>query len=82
MESFNPKEKPTFTCCFCKVDSYGPNWGNNPEPMAKEGRCCDICNSAVVIPARMMRAFNPDRFYHLKLHNAIKMKKLQRTKKK
>jgi hypothetical protein len=33
--------------CECEYD----RWGNNAEPV-NDGRCCDFCNWAVVIPAR------------------------------
>jgi len=38
-------------CCICgeEIDGYG----NNPEPVKSEGRCCDACNMKFVIPARM-----------------------------
>lgn len=30
-------------------------FGNNPEPVmpSKDGKCCDACNMAVVIPTRL-----------------------------
>lgn len=37
-------------CCICGTEFYG--YGNNPAPVKSEGRCCDRCNLAVVIPAR------------------------------
>lgn len=38
-------------CCLCgaPVGQYG----NNPWPLAEEGRCCDTCNFTKVIPARL-----------------------------
>jgi len=30
--------------------------GNNPEPIAEKGRCCDDCNETYVIPVRMAEA--------------------------
>ena len=38
-------------CCFCK----GPlgKFGNSPAPAATTGKCCDVCNFTVVIPARV-----------------------------
>jgi hypothetical protein len=48
-------------CCICgneiekKYTETGRMYwdrGNNAEPVA-DGRCCDSCNSAVVIKARM-----------------------------
>ena len=44
-------------CCFqgCnKVLKYG---GNNARPV-KEGQCCDGCNMAIVIVARIGQALN------------------------
>lgn len=38
-------------CCFCGCVIEG--YGNNPAPVKKTGRCCDICNYAVVLPARI-----------------------------
>lgn len=29
-------------------------WGHNPEPVKHDGRCCDKCNSEIVVPARIM----------------------------
>lgn len=49
-ESIDIKDK-TFKCCLCGKECTG--YGNNPEPLAKEGRCCDKCNSTKVIPARL-----------------------------
>lgn len=40
-----------FTCCICGEESTG--FGNNPEPVRHEGRCCDSCNRKFVIPARI-----------------------------
>lgn len=37
-------------CCICGEEFEG--YGNNAEPV-KEGTCCDSCNYAVVIPARL-----------------------------
>ena len=40
-----------FVCCLCgkKVKE----WGNNPAPLAENGRCCDKCNFTKVVPARL-----------------------------
>ena len=38
------------TCCLCGKRFLG--YGNNPDPLKREGRCCDDCNKALVIPAR------------------------------
>lgn len=42
-------------CCICgkEIESrYGWDKGNNAEPV-KKGRCCDVCDRTVVIPARI-----------------------------
>lgn len=38
-------------CCICGKKFEG--YGNNPQPLWPEGRCCDECNSSLVIPARI-----------------------------
>lgn len=43
------------SCILCGEELGG--MGNNPWPLAVEGRCCDACNRRVVM-ARMMRAVN------------------------
>ncbi len=42
--------------CGCEIAAVGP-WksGNNAVPVVN-GRCCDRCNSTVVIPARLGRS--------------------------
>ena len=42
-----------FRCCICGYRVGG--YGNNPWPVSIEpdARCCDKCNSTVVIPARL-----------------------------
>ena len=40
-----------YTCCFCGRPFYG--YGNNAEPVIKNGVCCDECNMKKVIPARI-----------------------------
>ena len=40
-----------YTCCFCGLPFYG--YGNNAEPVIKNGVCCDECNLKKVIPARI-----------------------------
>ena len=39
-----------YICCICGKRFKG--YGNNPDPVKEEGRCCDECNIKVVIPAR------------------------------
>ena len=43
------------TCVLCKQEFYG--FGNNPQPLAQEGRCCDTCNTDVIM-ARLMNVHN------------------------
>jgi hypothetical protein len=43
-------------CCICNKVLTG--YGNNPAPVKDRGECCDACNAAVVIPARMAGAEN------------------------
>ena len=43
-------------CCFCGKEITG--YGNNPEPVKHEGRCCDRCNVEIVIKARLERMLN------------------------
>ena len=40
-----------FTCCICGNRFRG--FGNNPEPVKKDGECCDNCNDEYVVPARL-----------------------------
>ncbi len=40
-------------CVICGEPIIG--YGNNPAPISYEGRCCDMCDSFVVIPERMRR---------------------------
>ena len=37
-------------CRICGKRFKG--YGNMPDPVKQEGRCCDECNEKVVIPAR------------------------------
>lgn len=50
-------EKQPLICCICNkpIPAKG-SWklGNNPEPYATEGRCCDRCDQEVVIPMRLV----------------------------
>ena len=43
------EDKETCVLCGKHIDGYG----NNPAPLADEGKCCDSCNSKRVIPARL-----------------------------
>lgn len=41
-----------FRCCLCGKVCTG--YGNNPYPLALgHNRCCDVCNTEKVIPARI-----------------------------
>lgn len=42
-----------FICCFC--GRAFKDWGNNPAPVNNDpkARCCDDCNSNIVVPARI-----------------------------
>ena len=46
--------KETGKCCLCGGDY--DHWGNNPDPLSnlKGDRCCDKCNSDLVIPTRLI----------------------------
>ena len=45
-------------CCICgvKIDKFG----NNPYPVVKDEKkvCCDKCNFAYVIPARIVKKYH------------------------
>lgn len=49
------KDMNKYTCCLCGKEC--DDWGNNPYPLCAEddydSRCCDECNAAKVIPARI-----------------------------
>ena len=49
VNKFNPVTK-SYVCSICGKTDYG--YGNNPFPVTETGRCCDDCNSLVVIPTR------------------------------
>jgi len=50
-------------CCICGKPFTG--WGNNPDPVTDENgnlypedaRCCDECNSEIVIPTRILEIY-------------------------
>lgn len=50
-------EKETTVCCICGLEFYG--MGNNPYPVVDDenARCCDVCNSKYVVPARLHAFF-------------------------
>ena len=53
----------TTRCVFCNELTWAIRYkngkpfvcglGNNPMPVKNVGRCCDKCNTTVVIPARL-----------------------------
>ena len=49
-------EKATNKCAICegeiKPDAHGWDGGHNAQPVAN-GRCCEQCNTYLVIPARL-----------------------------
>lgn len=47
MEKDETKER----CCLCGGELK--KGGHDPYPIAEEGRCCDACNWAVVLPKRI-----------------------------
>ena len=47
----NTKAYNKFICCICGKECK--EFGNNPAPVKNEGKCCDECNSKIVIPARL-----------------------------
>lgn len=51
MKKEGGKKEIIYTCCICGWLTKG--YGNNPQPVKPEGRCCDTCNSMHVIPARL-----------------------------
>ena len=46
-------------CVICK--SFCSGFGNNPQPVEKKGRCCDWCNTLIVIRVRC--GLKPKRIY-------------------
>ena len=51
-------------CSICfndiEVQPSGWNQGNNAQPV-NSGRCCNVCDSSVVIPARLRIMYNVDK---------------------
>lgn len=52
-------DRPTFKCVICGKTFYG--FGNNPAPVKNTGRCCDDCDSLVVIPTRIKLFLNKEK---------------------
>ena len=63
-------------CCFCGVD-YG-RYGNNAQPLF-DGRCCNDCNTELVIPARISMMFGAESEYE-DMQSLFDMMKKQATK--
>lgn len=40
-------------CCFCDKPFVKPDFGCNPYPIMKEGRCCSWCDSVLVNTVRL-----------------------------
>lgn len=52
----SPMKFGDFKCSLCGKEETG--YGHNPEPLKEYGeRCCDECNSNLVIPARIKELF-------------------------
>lgn len=49
------EDKEVCVLCGKHIDGYG----NNPAPLADEGKCCDDCNATKVIPARLEASKEP-----------------------
>jgi hypothetical protein len=66
-------------CSICKQPFEG--FGHNPEPiMDYSKRCCDLCNSTVVIPVRIFGLSNPTAVAALKRHGfAVKEDKRSKS---
>jgi len=47
-------------CCICadeiQADPSGWKEGHNAEPVVNGGRCCEDCNTTIIIPSRLMGA--------------------------
>lgn len=44
-----------YQCCICGKLFKG--YGNNPVPVKPSGKCCDFCNTNIVIPARIAQHY-------------------------
>jgi len=59
--SFGEGKSKQYQCSICHKfwpkDLFGHGFGNNPQPVLPrfEDRCCDKCNSEIVIPTRLAR---------------------------
>jgi hypothetical protein len=68
-------------CCFCgKPNEPWPGaagYGNNPEPLLdyENGRCCNNCNSFLVINARLAQMTDDRTRYNMMVNTANQMRK-------
>ena len=57
-------KKEKLTCCLCnceiKEDITGYAFGHNAQPLV-DGRCCEGCNSAKVLPIRIIQMIDPEK---------------------
>lgn len=54
------KDPPVFICVLCGLGFTG--YGNNPQPLRMEGRCCSECDM-LVISARLDNIKNGKSIY-------------------
>lgn len=67
-------ERPYPTCVLCGNELDCP-WGHNPAPLSIDGKCCNSCNYARVLPVRanqMMQA--PVNKVHARLQKKLQSK--------
>lgn len=60
-------------CCICGADYT--RYGNNAEPLVRNGRCCGDCDGMFVIPARIFLAQGNSKAYQ-KIVDFINVKKV------
>lgn len=56
--SWHYEEQDVKVCCICGELFEG--FGHNPWPYETEGRCCDTCNSNIVVPRRIANFRNSE----------------------
>lgn len=56
----NEEDYEIKTCCLCGAKFEGH--GNNPSPVKEKGVCCNSCNEKRVIPARLKRLTERERY--------------------
>jgi hypothetical protein len=56
MKDQKRRNKKMERCCICnkRLESYG----NNPEPIMRNGECCDKCNHEYVLTARLNQSLS------------------------